>query len=536
MGACKKNLEKGVHYEVKKLPKKKREQLMADALAYDNHKSATENEDICEKMAAKDADLGYSAVFPVDCAAKIANGDVYPLGVQFQNSINEKGENYIKSRLTHDLSFPEVKLGGKLKRNLEKFGIMYPLAKKIKVPNLNSRCDNTTLTPCIYGQSLRQFCHLIGKNRLLCPSSRMMGTKIDCDKAYRRAHTSTNSAARNMAIVAGLLYVLFCLPFGAAPAPPEGSIIMEMIVDLATELVKYKSWDPSKLKSPWSVFSPKTSFDPVLQNPPIAYEMNVDVPVDDSCPAGVEGYVDDGIAVMAGDKDLMEHTYEYIPLATHVFFRPVKTDEPVHRPPPLSETKCYGEGLMAEDKIFLGWQFFFNLHLIQLTQRKSDQYITDLTGMICTRETRTKQIESVVGKINVVGFVLPATRHFTARLRRCIIKYKAGDNALDDEEIEDSQLWIKFLRRAVEGVNINMAANHPATGVCISDACEIGIGGYTNNGIFWRFYLPVEWNGKLTLNILEYLASFFTVEFELGDSTHPFPVLDTRLDSTTADA
>ena len=40
----------------------------------------------------------------------------------------------------------------------------------------------------------------------------------------------------------------------------------------------------------------------------------------------------------------------------------------------------------------------------------------------------------------------------------------------------------------------------------------------------------------MTLNILEYLASNFTVEFELIDTDHPFPVLATRLDSTTADS
>ena len=108
---------------------------MIDALEYENHKSATDNEDISENLATK--------------------------GVQFQNSFNKKGENYIKSQLTHDLAFPKLKTGGKLKRKLDKIGIIYPLAKKIKGPNLNSRCDNTTLTPCIYGQYLRRFCHLI---------------------------------------------------------------------------------------------------------------------------------------------------------------------------------------------------------------------------------------------------------------------------------------------------------------------------------------------------------------------------------------
>ena len=145
-------------------------------------------------------------------------------------------------------------------------------------------------------------------------------------------------------------------------------------------------------------------------------------------------------------------------------------------------------------------------------------------------------MESMVGKVNVIGFVLPATRHFTARFRKRIIKCRQGDNELDDEEIKDTALWIKFLTKAKNGVNINMIVHRPHTGECTSDACEIGIGGYTKGGIFWRFYLPQEWRGKLTLNILEYIASIFTVEFELVDTSHPFPVLSTRLDSTSADS
>ena len=41
---------------------------------------------------------------------------------------------------------------------------------------------------------------------------------------------------------------------------------------------------------------------------------------------------------------------------------------------------------------------------------------------------------------------------------------------------------------------------------------------------------------KGKINILEYIASIFTVEFEIADTTHPFPNILARLDSTTADA
>ena len=44
-----------------------------------------------------------------------------------------------------------------------------------------------------------------------------------------------------------------------------------------------------------------------------------------------------------------------------------------------------------------------------------------------------------------------------------------------------------------------------------SDACEHGIGGYTSDGYFWRLELPDHLIGVFSLNLLEFIASVFTV-------------------------
>ena len=35
-----------------------------------------------------------------------------------------------------------------------------------------------------------------------------------------------------------------------------------------------------------------------------------------------------------------------------------------------------------------------------------------------------------------------------------------------------------------------------------SEVYEYGIGGYSDNGLAWRWIIPSEWHGKLTLNLL----------------------------------
>ena len=107
----------------------------------------------------------------------------------------------------------------------------------------------------------------------------MLATKTDLVKAYRRKHTSSNSAARSMAVVGNILHVLFCLPFGASPAPPEWCPKMETIIDQANRLVQRKDWDPQILNSPWNSYPLSIKFEGEINNPPITYELDVDIPI-----------------------------------------------------------------------------------------------------------------------------------------------------------------------------------------------------------------------------------------------------------------
>ena len=56
-----------------------------------------------------------------------------------------------------------------------------------------------------------------------------------------------------------------------------------------------------------------------------------------------------------------------------------------------------------------------------------------------------------------------------------------------------------------------------------SNAFEYCIVEYNNKGMAWRWHVPPEWHGVLTLNILEFLASemsiYITIQ-QLGQASH----------------
>ena len=112
-----------------------------------------------------------------------------------------------------------------------------------------------------------------------------------------------------MKVVGNILHALFCLPVGAFPVPPERCSVIEMIIDLASRLVQFKNWDPTKLNSLWSTNFPTIELETEIKNPQITYEVDIDVPITKETPAGAEDFVEHGIGTCAGDKQLMERMY-----------------------------------------------------------------------------------------------------------------------------------------------------------------------------------------------------------------------------------
>ena len=73
-----------------------------------NHKSyqSVFNAAAINKAISKEIDHGRALPLTIKSLQSVKNAGVAPLGVAEQLSINEKGERYIKRRVTHDCSFP----------------------------------------------------------------------------------------------------------------------------------------------------------------------------------------------------------------------------------------------------------------------------------------------------------------------------------------------------------------------------------------------------------------------------------------------
>jgi len=526
----KQNLKHGVDYPAEDLPEDLRLSLLQEQLKKGNHKSALTNEakPIVDKLVHQDVNLGYAIPLSRDCLLRLKGAELYPMGLQHQLTIDDNGNQIPKKRVTHDLS------------NKRKDGT-----------SINQRVDETKVPGTMYGFALQRFLILVHHIRYHHPNKRILMCKSDFDKAYRRIHTTARIASKCLSAwelpeekednqtqhdrFTALLMTR--LPFGSAPAPPEFSIFSEPIFDLACDLMMCPYWDPTKLPSPYA----SKLEEPIRykDNTPFgkALEPDVHLPPHQIC--GSEGYIDDGaLAVLDTEKThkMVKRAHQALGMASHLVFRPNTKNEPIERPDPQSLRKMNAEGRLREHMIFLGWRIDSREFVISLPDEKVRAWTSSINNTLTKLTINFEDSQTLVGRLNHVGYIIPTARHFLNRIRKLeYLADKRGHAKINDDTAKDLKLWIELLQRAKAGISINSVIFRRPTSYTISDASEHGVGGYClRTGKAWRYKFKTHEAAALTLNLKEFIGSIINGMIFLPLDPSPQPCLLSIGDSTSA--
>jgi hypothetical protein len=169
------------------------------------------------------------------------------------------------------------------------------------------------------------------------------------------------------------------------------------------------------------------------------------------------------------------------------------------------------EGGLSETKMILGWLFNFRTLIIFLPDHKLIAWSTAIEDMISLKCTNSQDLESTIGQMGHVGFVIPWVHHFLSCLRslhrrslnRCFIK-------INEIHLRDLELMKKILTKANRGMDMNSLAFRAPNRIYYLDSCPAGLGGYSDEGHAWRFEVPTHLQFRATNNLLEYLAAIIT--------------------------
>ena len=149
-------LEHGATYPLQEIDSNDRLKDIHAAIARGNHQSAVSNFDLLKSMMETKVKYGYALPIPIKTIQCIPNAAVAPLGIVFQDTIDEFGKVKEKARATHDQSF--AFLSGM---------------------SVNDCVIEEKLTPCQYGHCLLCMLHYIATPRLQFPQVRILIGKFD---------------------------------------------------------------------------------------------------------------------------------------------------------------------------------------------------------------------------------------------------------------------------------------------------------------------------------------------------------------------
>jgi hypothetical protein len=144
----------------------------------------------------------------------------------------------------------------------------------------------------------------------------------------------------------------------------------------------------------------------------IGRELIVDIPINPRGYADV--YIDNTTALTVDltGTQYAEQLEAAIPLAIEIAARPNDANEPIPCKKMVAEDKLKAEGGLSETKVILGWLFNFRTLTVFLPDHKHIAWLREIKQMIDSRCTTKKQLESMIGQLGHVGYVIPWVYHF----------------------------------------------------------------------------------------------------------------------------
>ena len=146
----------------------------------------------------------------------------------------------------------------------------------------------------------------------------------------------------------------------------------------------------------------------------------------------------------------------------------------------VAKDKLLAEGGLSETKVILGWLVNFQMLTVSLPDHKFIAWTAAIQKMITSKRTTSKDLETTIGRMGHVGFVIPWVYHFLSRLRS--LHYRSKNRlfiTVNDTCMKDLELMKEILEKAKNGIDMNLLAFRSPDRIYYSDSCPHGLGGYS---------------------------------------------------------
>ncbi len=95
----------------------------------------------------------------------------------------------------------------------------------------------------------------------------------------------------------------------------------------------------------------------------------------------------------------------------------------------VAKDKLLAEGSLSETKVILGWLFNFRALTVSLPDHKFITWTAAIQKMITLKRTTSKDLDTTIGRMGHVGFVIPWVYHSSVDSIPCIAAAKIVDSS-----------------------------------------------------------------------------------------------------------
>jgi hypothetical protein len=128
--------------------------------------------------------------------------------------------------------------------------------------------------------------------------------------------------------------------------------------------------------------------------------------------------------------------------------------------------------------------------------------------MISTSKTSKKALKLTIRQMGHVGFIIPWFYHFLSCLQSLLTRSRNRRSiAINSKCIKDLELMQSILKKAKEGIHMNLLTFRSPGRIYYSDSFPAGLGGYSNQRHAWHFKVMDNLQFRVTNNLLKLLAA-----------------------------
>ena len=194
-------------------------------------------------------------------------------------------------------------------------------------------------------------------------------------------------------------------------------MVSKFITELAEHLTEDETWNPHTLQSNMlnDIDTTPVSYKGKFATAqPLIFDYAAK-------PLSIQVFIDDMITLVIDNTMLIYRAIHAIPLILDSIFRPNLPGEPMSRNPILSQKRLKEEGILSGQQVILGWLINTRMLKLFVTKDKACQILIELKDMVKQAKQKMavhrKNLESMIGKLNGIAFIVPEGRFFLNCLR-----------------------------------------------------------------------------------------------------------------------